>query len=211
MNRLYRVQAKVYDVTRWLILPGRDLALSVLQDAPPGSSLLELGCGTARNLIRAARRYPHVELFGSDLSEVMLAVARRNARGLPIRLAECAAEDTHFERTFGRSSGFDVVLLSYMLTMQPSPQAAEAIVENAYQNLVPGGRLAIVDYSGYAPFPAWLRDPMLAWHASFSVTPTLRHLRQLEGWEREGRGVLRTRILLEDVARLAVFRRAALR
>ncbi len=67
MNRIYRRQRHVYDVTRKFYLLGRDRLIHRL-NPPAGGKVLEIGCGTARNLIVAARTYPDVQFFGIDIS-----------------------------------------------------------------------------------------------------------------------------------------------
>src|SRR5262245_52126520 len=63
MDRLYRRQRHVYDFTRKYYLLGRDRLIARL--APPaGSRVLEIGCGTARNLVMVGRAWPDVQLFG---------------------------------------------------------------------------------------------------------------------------------------------------
>ena len=75
MDRMYRRQRHIYDLTRKFYLLGRDQLIDTL--APPaGARLLEIGCGTGRNLIRAARAYPDVRAYGIDISEEMLSTAR---------------------------------------------------------------------------------------------------------------------------------------
>src|SRR6516165_6231062 len=76
MNRIYRRQRHVYDFTRKYYLFGRDRLIERLSP-PPGSRVLEIGCGTARNLVRAARAYPDVEFYGIDVSSEMLDTARQ--------------------------------------------------------------------------------------------------------------------------------------
>ena len=84
MNRTYRHQRHIYDLTRKYFLLGRDRLIAGL-DAYPGARVLEIGCGTGRNLIAAARRFPDARLFGVDISTEMLnsaaaAIARARAR-----------------------------------------------------------------------------------------------------------------------------------
>ena len=57
MDRVYRHQRYIYDLTRKYYLFGRDRLIREL-DLKPGERLVEIGCGTARNLVRIARRYP---------------------------------------------------------------------------------------------------------------------------------------------------------
>jgi S-adenosylmethionine-diacylgycerolhomoserine-N-methlytransferase len=54
MDAIYRGQRHIYDLTRRYYLLGRDMLIRDL--APPaGGSVLEVGCGKARNLIAVAR------------------------------------------------------------------------------------------------------------------------------------------------------------
>ena len=57
MNRMYRWQRHIYDGTRRYYLLGRDRMIAGLQPVA-GASVLEIGCGTGRNLVLAARLYP---------------------------------------------------------------------------------------------------------------------------------------------------------
>jgi len=67
MDGIYRYQRYIYDATRKYYLLGRDLLLDELRP-PMGGTVLEIGCGTGRNLILAARRYPSARLYGFDIS-----------------------------------------------------------------------------------------------------------------------------------------------
>jgi len=95
MDRMYRHQRHVYDMTRKFYLFGRDRLISELAPAP-GDRLLEIGCGTARNLIRVARRHPQVALYGIDASAEMLKTADaailRAGLGPRITTQRCLAE-----------------------------------------------------------------------------------------------------------------------
>ena len=82
MNAVYRNQRYIYDITRKYYLLGRDRLIETL--APPqGGRVLEVACGTGRNLVAIGRHYPEARLFGFDISTEMLTTA-----GLPLRLAD---------------------------------------------------------------------------------------------------------------------------
>ena len=51
MNRIYRCQHHIYDLTRKYYLLGRDRLLAGLRPHA-GDAVLEIGCGTGRNLAR---------------------------------------------------------------------------------------------------------------------------------------------------------------
>src|SRR5262245_29779275 len=96
MDRVYRRQRHFYDLTRKYYLLGRDRLVRDLQ-ARAGESIVEIGCGTARNLIRIAERYPGVKLYGLDASSQMLhtagdAIARAKLSGQTV-LKHGLAED----------------------------------------------------------------------------------------------------------------------
>lgn len=75
MDRIYRHQRHIYDASRKFYLLGRDQLIDGLQP-PKGGSVLEIGCGTGRNLIRIAQHYPDCACHGLDVSSAMLATAQ---------------------------------------------------------------------------------------------------------------------------------------
>ena len=50
MDRVYRSQSGIYDLSRKYYLLGRDQLIEALEP-PAGGRVLEIGCGTARNLV----------------------------------------------------------------------------------------------------------------------------------------------------------------
>jgi len=172
MDRMYRRQRHVYDLTRKFYLLGRDELIAALQP-PPGGTVLEIACGTGRNLARAANLYPNVRFFGLDVSEEMLATARAHvaAAGLSGRIALARGDATSFdpEALFGVAA-FDRVFISYALSMIPPWERA---VAEAAARLAPGGALHVVDFGDQGSLPGAFRALLRAWLARFSVTPRL--------------------------------------
>src|ERR1700721_4044849 len=99
MHRMYRRQRYIYDLSRKFYLLGRDEAISRLHPAP-GDKVLEIGCGTGRNLIKLAQTYPEARLFGVDVSREMLATAAASTAraGLASRIVLAQADATAFDR-----------------------------------------------------------------------------------------------------------------
>jgi S-adenosylmethionine-diacylgycerolhomoserine-N-methlytransferase len=173
MDRVYRRQRHVYDLTRRWYLAGRDRLIADLEP-PAGGRVLEVGCGTARNLIAAARAYPQVRFYGFDISEAMLAsgmgaIARA---GLGDRIILARADAANFDpvATFG-VAGFDRVFASYTLSMIPDWRGAAAA---ALAALAPGGRLHVVDFGQCEGLPHAVRRALFTWLSWFHVTPRRR-------------------------------------
>jgi S-adenosylmethionine-diacylgycerolhomoserine-N-methlytransferase len=170
MDLIYRHQRHIYDATRKFYLLGRDRLIAELRP-PPGGAVLEVGCGTARNLILAARRCPSVSFWGIDISAEMLATARANvdAAGLSGRIALARADATSFDAglLFGRQS-FDRIYFSYSLSMIPDWRQA---IVTAVSHLEPNGRLLAVDFGEQQRLPGLFRRLLYAWLARFHVRP----------------------------------------
>lgn len=168
MDAIYRWQRHIYDATRKFFLFGRDRLIATL-DVPDGGTVLEVGCGTARNLIAVARRYPTARLFGFDISEAMLATAQKNVEraGLSDRIALRQGDATNFDPValFARSH-FDRVFFSYTLSMIPDWRAA--MVHGAK---VTGGRIHVVDFGQQEGWPEFFRRILFAWLDKFDVSP----------------------------------------
>jgi S-adenosylmethionine-diacylgycerolhomoserine-N-methlytransferase len=170
MDGVYRRQRHVYDLTRKYYLLGRDRLIEGL-GVPPGGSVLELGCGTGRNLVQAARRYPEAHLFGIDISHAMLetasaAVARHSLSGRTA-LAKGDATDFDAGALFGQPA-FDRIFISYALSMIPGWKKS---IPAAIEALAPGGSLHIVDFGQQDGLPHWFRSGLRTWLAKFHVEP----------------------------------------
>lgn len=168
MDRVYRHQRHIYDLTRKYYLLGRDRMISEL-DPPASGTVLELGCGTGRNLILAARRFPNAHFYGLDISAEMLATARASIAkaGLSDRITVAQADGTAFDAQalFGRS-GFDRVFISYALSMIPGWERCVAAALIASD-----GSVHIVDFGQQEGLPGWFRSLLRGWLARFHVSP----------------------------------------
>jgi S-adenosylmethionine-diacylgycerolhomoserine-N-methlytransferase len=168
MDRMYHVTRHVYDLTRRYYLFGRDRMLErVATDEQ--SATLEVGCGTARNLIRLAKRPAPGRLYGLDASHEMLETAAgsiRRASVGEIVLRQGLAEQLDACRMFGRDTPFDTIFFSYCLSMVPAWPGA---IEAALANLKPGGQIVIVDFWDQADLPSWFAAGLKRWLALFHV------------------------------------------
>lgn len=142
IKHYYQFQSQIYDWTRWSFLFGRNAILEHLPfDHEQPFHLLEVGCGTGRNLRKLSRLYPEGRLSGMDVSSDMMHLARRQLHSRPgIILLEQAYENCHYTWT----GKLDALLFSYSLTMI-NPHW-ESLIHQAYKDLRPGGYIAIVDF-----------------------------------------------------------------
>ena len=170
MDRMYRYTRHIYDLTRKPYLLGRDRLIAEL-DLEAGGSILEMGCGTGRNLIAVARAYPQAELYGFDISEEMLKTAKAavNLAGLADRIHLLQGDATEFDAVvaFGREA-FDRVYFSYTLSMVPLWRAALArglALTNS------GGRFSVVDFGFCEGLGRVPRAILHGWLKLFHVTP----------------------------------------
>ncbi len=165
MDQVYRRQKHIYDLTRKYYLFGRDRLIAEL-GARPGASVLELGCGTGRNLAQIAAAYPDARLYGLDISREMLDLAETK---LGSRAVLAAGDATSFDPAhLFAIDGFDHIVLSYALSMIPDWQGT---ITHAIGQLSPGGRLHIVDFGDLGGLPDVLSRALRGWLRLFHVTP----------------------------------------
>jgi S-adenosylmethionine-diacylgycerolhomoserine-N-methlytransferase len=165
MDEVYRGQRHIYDFTRKYYLFGRDTLIAGL-NARPGMRVLEVACGTGRNLAKIGKVWPGVRLFGLDISEEMLKSARA-ALGEEVRLGQgdaCAFDPA----TLLSEPAFDRIVLSYSLSMIPDWQGA---LDHAAGQLAAGGSLHVVDFGDLAGLPGLFQRLLRAWLAKFHVEP----------------------------------------
>lgn len=170
MDRMYRWQRYIYDFTRKPYLLGRDRLIASL-GVPRDGRVLEIGCGTGRNLVQAARAFPHGRFYGFDISSVMLDQARETVlrAGLSDIISLTAGDAMRFdaEAMFGEPA-FERVFISYSLSMIPGWRGT---LDLALDTLAPGGALLIADFYDCRDVPAPLRALLYGWLALFDVTP----------------------------------------
>jgi S-adenosylmethionine-diacylgycerolhomoserine-N-methlytransferase len=170
MNRMYRWQRHIYDGTRRYYLLGRDQLIDNLRPAA-GASVLEIGCGTGRNLVLAARLHPDARFFGIDVSTEMLtsAISAISRHGLTNRIRVAHGDGTAFDPpTLFGIEAFDHIFISYSLSMIPDWRG---VLGAAAGRLKPGGRLHIVDFGNQERLPDMARALLRRWLAMFDVTP----------------------------------------
>jgi S-adenosylmethionine-diacylgycerolhomoserine-N-methlytransferase len=126
---------------------------------PTNPHILEVGCGTGKNLISLKQRYPDAQITGVDLSRDMLGKARKKITDSSISLKRMRYGSGDLN-----NKPYDLILLSYSLTMMGA--AYPQIIKELKNDLSPNGYLAAVDFHT-SPF-SWFRHWMNKNHVDFS-------------------------------------------
>lgn len=206
MDRMYRHQRYFYDLTRKFYLLGRDKLFKEIA-IKDGANILEIGCGTARNLIVLARKFPNANFFGLDASAEMLKTAQKNidAKRLNnIILKTALADEFSFDKTFDLADKFDAIFFSYALSIIPPWRES---VDNALENLKPGGNLYIVDFYDGKDLPAWFRKLLKAWLQLFHVAFPKELIPYLKSLEKQDAGKLNVKSVARSYAFVAEFQK----
>lgn len=141
LERYYQFHSRIYDATRWSFLFGREEVLRRAARVCQPGRVLEVGCGTGRNLPGLRRLFPQSHITGVDLSGQMLAIARQKVSDEQVTLlCRSYSAPVHSGET-----RFNMVLFSYALSMF-NPGWEQAI-DAAWEDLEEGGCIAVVDFS----------------------------------------------------------------
>jgi phosphatidylethanolamine/phosphatidyl-N-methylethanolamine N-methyltransferase len=136
----YARWAPVYDLVFGPVFR-RGRAASIQAAERIGGRILEVGVGTGISLPGYARRN---RLYGLDISEPMLAKARRRVESLGLDHVE-AIEVMDAEQLDFPDDSFDVVVAQYVVTAVPHPERA---LDEFARVVRPGGEIVIATRVG---------------------------------------------------------------
>ena len=179
MDRVYRRQRYFYNFTRRYYLIGRDDLIRRL-NLRPNERAVDIGCGTARNLIAIARHYPQALLFGIDASREMLRTAEQAVAhaGLSKRIALAQGyAEALTPGLFGQTAPFDCAVFSYSLSMIPDWRRALAAANTALSG---SGRVHLLDFGDFGRLGPAAAPLLRLWLRQFHVAPRTELLRALE-------------------------------
>lgn len=149
----YRLHAKIYDATRWSFLFGREWSVKAIAALKP-AKVLEVGCGTGRNLEALHQHLPDTHFWGIDSSVDMIQRAKKKLEQHDnVTLIHGCYDDT---QAAAMQTEVDVVLFSYALSMF-NPGYVEA-TKTAINQLKPGGSIVVADFYGthFDFFAKWM-------------------------------------------------------
>jgi ubiquinone/menaquinone biosynthesis C-methylase UbiE len=135
---------------------GNPTALAELKE---GEVVLDLGSGGGIDVLLSARRVgPTGRAYGLDMTDEMLALARRNA-------AEVGADNVAFLKGEIESiplpdASVDVIISNCVINLSADKRK---VLKEAYRVLKPGGRFAVSDVVVRGEVPAEVRRSMELW------------------------------------------------
>lgn len=207
MDRIYRYQRYTYNATRRFFLFGRDRLIKKM-DVHDEDRVLEIGSGTARNLIVLARLHPNAYFYGIDASSEMLKTAKAHIRianlNERIILKQGLAEELDHASTFGIQELFDIIFFSYSLSMMSGAIRAFDI---ALRNLKAGKTIYLVDFWDQHGFPSLFRKTFQMWLRIFHVEQKPELLCHLQSISSNHLGELRFESMCRGYSFMATFQK----
>lgn len=97
-----------------------------------GMRILDVGCGAGKNLFRIDSEYNDCELYGIDISERMIEIAKQNSVNSRNQIIFTNADFLDFDSKIQ----YDVIIFNYVLHHMENPKLA---VEKAYKLLATNG------------------------------------------------------------------------
>lgn len=160
------ITGDLYDATTASKLPEEALLASLgcgnptaLADLREGEVVLDLGSGGGIDVLLSARRVgPEGKVYGLDMTDEMLALARRNA-------AEAGAGNVEFLKGDIESvplpdGSVDVIISNCVINLSADK---ERVLREAFRVLKPGGRFAVSDVVVRGEVPPEVRRSMELW------------------------------------------------
>ena len=132
---------------------------TALIDLQPGQTVLDLGSGGGIDVLLSAKRVgPTGKVYGLDMTDDMLALARENQR-------KAGATNVEFlkgtiEAIPLPDRAVDVIISNCVINLSVDK---DAVLREAFRVLKPGGRIAVSDVVMRGEMPASIRRSMELW------------------------------------------------
>jgi arsenite methyltransferase len=160
------ITSNLYSDRETADLPGDAVAVSLgcgnptaLIDLKPGQTVLDLGSGGGIDVLLAAKRVgPTGKVFGLDMTDDMLALARENQRKAGITNVEFLKGT--IETIPLPEHSVDVIISNCVINLSVDK---DAVLREAFRVLKPGGQFAVSDVVIRGDVPAEVRRSMELW------------------------------------------------
>jgi SAM-dependent methyltransferase len=160
------ISSGLYSAAETATLPAEALAVSLgcgnptaLAALEPGQVVLDLGSGGGIDVLLSAKRVgPHGKVYGLDMTDEMLALARENQRRADITNVEFLKGTV--EAIPLPDNSIDVIISNCVINLSSDKPA---VFREAFRVLKPNGRLAVSDVVVRGPVPAEIRRSMELW------------------------------------------------
>ncbi len=132
---------------------------TALADLRPGEAVLDLGSGGGIDVLLSAKRVgPSGKVYGLDMTEDMLALARANRERAGVRNVEFLRGE--IENVPLPRESVDVVISNCVINLSTDKGR---VLSEAFRVLQPGGRLAVADVVRSREVPDTLQRSMELW------------------------------------------------
>jgi SAM-dependent methyltransferase len=160
------VTSGLYDVEQAAEIPAEALQASLgcgnptaLATLRPGETVLDLGSGGGIDVLLSARRVgPAGKVFGLDMTDEMLALARENQRKAGVQNVEFLQGE--IEQIPLPDESVDVVISNCVINLSADK---DRVLREAFRVLKPGGRFAVSDVVTRGAMLPEIRERVLLW------------------------------------------------
>jgi len=160
------ITTNLYDGAQAAQIPAEALLASLgcgnptaLAQLSSGEIVLDLGSGAGIDVLLSARRVgPTGKVYGLDMTDEMLALARDNQRKAGITNVEfLKGEIEHIPLP---DNSVDVIISNCVINLSANK---DRVLREAFRVLKPGGRFAVSDVVTHGPMPENVRQSILLW------------------------------------------------